>query len=151
MEPMNRPQPDISAMEILFDVKKLMDDVQLIQHFYQNHTDICLQSRSIGELFDKITEARAVYDLEDRRTGLLRDPNEQWAFHAVQAVVWRYAGEFSSIFNLTYYLSGVGCVQVANLHESIVLAFTESGGSDDTRLKCQINQAQQVFFLMRRL
>ena len=100
MELLNRPQPDIPAMEILFDVRNLMKYVRLVGHSDLSLTALTLvQSRPIGELFDKITEAKAVYDIDDRRNKLLRDPNEQWAFHAVQAVVWRYAGERSIQFS----------------------------------------------------
>ena len=42
-----------------------------------------------------------------------------------------------------------GCSQLANIHETIVLAFTESGGSNDTRLKCQLNRASQVVFFSK--
>lgn len=44
--------------------------------------------------FEKIVEALAVYDLS--RDSRDRPPNqqEQWAFHSMQAVLWRLAGTF---------------------------------------------------------
>ncbi|PAV23210.1 imaginal discs arrested [Pyrrhoderma noxium] len=107
-EPLNELQADIPALEVLNDVGKLLREAQ-----------------PLSDGFEKIVEALVVYDLS--RDSRDRPPNqqEQWAFHSMQAVLWRLAG----------------CERLATIEENIVLAFTESGGPDDTRFTMLQNRA----------
>ncbi|KAF9270017.1 hypothetical protein L218DRAFT_849491 [Marasmius fiardii PR-910] len=75
--PLNEIQPHLHPLEILYDVKKLMDE---------NHEQPLMAS------FSKIVQAIGVYDywFEHQFSGL-RD-TDQWAQHAVQGVVWNAAG-----------------------------------------------------------
>ena len=50
------------------------------------------KAQPLEDAFEKVVQALAVYDLsKDFRE---RPPNqqEQWAFHAIQAVLWRLTG-----------------------------------------------------------
>ncbi|EFI28382.1 hypothetical protein CC1G_13916 [Coprinopsis cinerea okayama7 len=110
----NEIQPDLDPLELLFDVKKLMDE--------QNE-------QPLSTAFSKIVQATGLYD---HRLDVSRDressvPNEeyQWAQHAVQAYVWKEAG----------------CSQLAALEEDIVIAFTDIGGDNSIRLSVLLNRA----------
>ncbi|KAF9040419.1 hypothetical protein BDZ89DRAFT_1060507 [Hymenopellis radicata] len=108
--PLNEIQPHIHPLEILFDVKKLLE--------IENE-------QPLSASFVKIIEAMGLYD---RWTETHPDPDNepvQWAQHAVQAVVWHAAG----------------CDRLADIEESIVIAFTEQGSSDNNRLTSILNKA----------
>ncbi|KAI0082698.1 hypothetical protein K474DRAFT_1702690 [Panus rudis PR-1116 ss-1] len=63
----------------------------------------------------------------DFHRGFVMD-TEQWAQHAVQSVIW----------------SSSGCSQLAEIEETVVLAFTEPGSDDNNRLTMTLNRAQRM-------
>ncbi|TFK29908.1 hypothetical protein FA15DRAFT_187068 [Coprinopsis marcescibilis] len=73
----NEIQPDMHPLEVLYDVKKLMDEEN---------------EQPLSAAFTKIVQAMGLYDhwLDVQPAA----PNEehQWAQHAVQSVVWQEAG-----------------------------------------------------------
>ncbi|KAL0946934.1 hypothetical protein HGRIS_013094 [Hohenbuehelia grisea] len=74
---LNEIQPDLHPLEILYDIKKLMD------------VD---NDQPLGESFNKIAQAMGVYDhlMDSKFTTHLY--NAQWAQHCVQSVVWDAMG-----------------------------------------------------------
>ncbi|TDL27540.1 hypothetical protein BD410DRAFT_875728 [Rickenella mellea] len=110
-EPLNELQADIPPFEVLNDVSKLIREAQ-----------------PLSDAFEKMAQASAMYDIARTHTQGPPDPNDQWAFHAVQSIVWRLAG----------------CEKLAIIEEDIVLAFTDSGGNDESRLKVLLNKAQML-------
>ncbi|KAG7098994.1 hypothetical protein E1B28_000880 [Marasmius oreades] len=108
--PLNEVQPHLHPLEILYDVKKLMDE----KH-----------EQPLTASFSKIVQAIGVYDYWfEHRFSTLRD-TDQWAQHAVQAVVWNAAG----------------CEELGSIECDTVIAFTPKGGDDNNRLTCILNQA----------
>ncbi|KAF5380845.1 hypothetical protein D9615_003925 [Tricholomella constricta] len=74
---LNEIQPDLHPLEVLFDVKKLVD----------THND-----QPLSAAFAKIDQAVGLYDHWLDAQGALLVDEEQWAQHAVQSVVWDAAG-----------------------------------------------------------
>ncbi|EDR14280.1 uncharacterized protein LACBIDRAFT_305954 [Laccaria bicolor S238N-H82] len=74
---LNEVQPDLHPLEILYDIKKLLDE--------QNNQPLTVA-------FAKIFQALGLYDhwLDVQLALFVED--QQWAQHAVQSVVWREAG-----------------------------------------------------------
>ncbi|EJD06020.1 uncharacterized protein FOMMEDRAFT_166316 [Fomitiporia mediterranea MF3/22] len=107
-EPLNEIQADIPPMEVLNDCGKLLREAQ-----------------PLGDCFEKVVEALAVYDNAGGFRGSPTTLDDQWAFHAMQSVLWKLAG----------------CERLAMIEESIVLAFTASGGPDDNRFTILQNRA----------
>ncbi|KAF8077980.1 hypothetical protein FPV67DRAFT_1463707 [Lyophyllum atratum] len=110
---LNEIQPDLHPLEVLFDVRKLVDP--------QN-------DQPLSAAFSKIVQAVGVYDHWLDVQGALLVDEEQWAQHAVQSIVW----------------DAVGCSQLASVEESIVIAFTQSGGEDHNRITVLLNKAYKV-------
>ncbi|KAF7363413.1 ANAPC5 domain-containing protein [Mycena sanguinolenta] len=73
--------------------------------------------------FAKIVEGMGLYDQWFEREG--SSDNEQWAQHAVQSIVW----------------SASGCDRLSILEENLVIAFTDVGGEDNSRMTVILNQA----------
>ena len=87
----------------------------------------------------------SVYELSRDTRGGPPLQREQFAFHAVQGYIWRLAGKTCCALFINCALTCVtGCEKLAEIEENIVLAFTESGGNDDTRLKVITYRAQSV-------
>lgn len=88
----------------------------------------------------------SVYELSRDSRGGPPLQSEQYTFHGVQAYIWRLAGESVGKQHGPYndLLLGLGCDKLAEIEENIVLAFSESGGNDDTRLKVITYRAQSV-------
>ncbi|KAJ8083776.1 hypothetical protein PM082_002542 [Marasmius tenuissimus] len=75
--PLNEIQPQLHPLDILHDVKKLMDE----KH-----------EQPLSASFSKIVQSVGVFDYWfENRFSTLRD-DDQWAQHAVQGVVWNAAG-----------------------------------------------------------
>ncbi|GLB34986.1 putative microtubule associated protein [Lyophyllum shimeji] len=74
---LNEIQPVLHPLEVLFDVKKLVDP--------QN-------DQPLSAAFSKISQAVGVYDHWLDSKGALLADEEQWAQHAVQSIVWDAAG-----------------------------------------------------------
>lgn len=74
---LNEIQPDLHPLEVLFDVKKLLDE--------QN-------GQPLSAAFVKIHEAIGLYDYWLDMQLALPMVEEQWAQHAVQSLVWAAAG-----------------------------------------------------------
>ncbi|KAG6854307.1 hypothetical protein C0991_008202 [Blastosporella zonata] len=74
---LNELQPDLHPLEVLFDVKKLIDT----QH-----------DQPMSAAFSKIDQAVGLYDHWLDAQGAPLVDEEQWAQHAVQSVVWDAIG-----------------------------------------------------------
>lgn len=109
----NEIQPDMDPLEVLFDVKKLMDEEN---------------GQPLSAAFNKIIEAMGLYDhtLDVRRdrSSAIPSMDYQMAQHAVQSIVWQEAG----------------CHRLADIHENIVIAFTDIGSENSTRLTMLLNK-----------
>ncbi|KAG6818143.1 hypothetical protein H0H87_000048 [Tephrocybe sp. NHM501043] len=94
-------------------------------HYLRNEVTAARKDQPMSAAFSKISEAAGLYDnwLEAQGAPLLEE--EQWASHAVQSVVW----------------DAIGCVQVASLEESILLAFTQPGTEDHNRITMLLNRS----------
>ncbi len=85
-------------------------------------------------LYDRWTETHPDADNESL----------QWAQHAVQAVVWHAAGTWFELRLFWALIRLAGCDRLADIEESIVIAFTEQGSSDNNRLTSILNKAYKV-------
>ncbi|KAF9005620.1 hypothetical protein BDQ17DRAFT_1353475 [Cyathus striatus] len=74
---LNEIQPDLHPLEILFDVKKLLDE--------QN-------DQPVYAAFIRIAQALGLYDHWLDTQLMIPVEEEQWAQHAAQSIVWRVAG-----------------------------------------------------------
>ncbi|KAJ7582745.1 hypothetical protein C8J56DRAFT_791650 [Mycena floridula] len=111
--PLNEIQPNLEPLEVLFDVKKLMDE---------------RNEQPLSAAFSKIIQAIGLYDYSVDTYPNARRHVQQWAQHAVQAIVWDAAG----------------CHQLSEIEQNIVLAFTGIGGDDNTRITTILNQAYKI-------
>jgi anaphase-promoting complex subunit 5 len=71
--PINEIQPDLHPLEILYDVRKLLQE----EH-----------GQPLTAAFRRITEAMGLRDLSAEAPA----KDEQWAHYAVQAIAWSAAG-----------------------------------------------------------
>ncbi|PIL23911.1 hypothetical protein GSI_13662 [Ganoderma sinense ZZ0214-1] len=118
LEPGGRPiinevQPDMHPLEILADVKKLMN----VHH-----------QQPLALAYERIVQAIGLYDHYIDVQGGQFVESEQLAQHAVQSVLW----------------NNFGCTKLARIEEDIVIAFSEVGGDDNTRLTVTLNRAYHV-------
>ncbi|KAL5529052.1 hypothetical protein ACEPAG_5026 [Sanghuangporus baumii] len=107
-EPLNEIQPDMPPLEVLNDVGKLLREAQ-----------------PLSDCFEKVAEGLALHAYHRDYRGSPVGQDDQWAFHAMQAILWRLAG----------------CEKLAIVEENIVLAFSGSGDSDDIRFTTIQNRA----------
>lgn len=109
----------------------------------------------MSDCFEKMVQALGIYDLPQHTLYASSPEVEQWAFHAMQAVLWRLSGGDDAIYISTWSspdrFSEKGCESLAQIEENIVLTFTESGGSDDNRFTMIRNKAEAVCCLILRL
>ncbi|EJD53043.1 hypothetical protein AURDEDRAFT_157608 [Auricularia subglabra TFB-10046 SS5] len=106
-------QEHTHSFDVLWDVKKIMDSGQPLAH-----------------AFEKLVEATAVHDMWADKPDPRPPPppaEDQWANHAVQAILWREAGQ----------------EVVAQTEENIVLTFTPAGSDNDARLSALFGRARQ--------
>ncbi|KAL1947766.1 hypothetical protein VTO73DRAFT_13490 [Trametes versicolor] len=75
--------------------------------------------------YEKVMQAIGLYDHYIDVQGGLFTESEQYAQHAVQSLIWNF----------------FGCSKIARVEEDIVIAFTEYGSEDNTRLTVQLNRA----------
>ncbi|KAH6918616.1 hypothetical protein BKA70DRAFT_1247713 [Coprinopsis sp. MPI-PUGE-AT-0042] len=118
----NEIQPDLDPLEVLFDVKKLIDEEN---------------EQPLSAAFEKIVQAMGLYDhrLDSGKIDFgkpppssIPDENYQWARHTVESVVWQEAG----------------CIKLADISERIVIAFTDVGSEDSNRLTVLVNRAYRT-------
>jgi anaphase-promoting complex subunit 5 len=77
--PLNEIQPHLEPLEVLFDVKKLLDE--------QNE-------QPTTAAFTKLCQALGLYDHWADTHPSVPLAGQQWAHHAVQSHVWNAAGGF---------------------------------------------------------
>ncbi|KAH7870821.1 uncharacterized protein C8R40DRAFT_1125250 [Lentinula edodes] len=75
--PINEVQPNLNPLDILYDVKKLMDETN---------------EQPLSASFLKIAESLGVFDLWCDTNMNTTKESDQWAQHTVQAIVWNAAG-----------------------------------------------------------
>ncbi|KAI0637056.1 hypothetical protein C8Q77DRAFT_1095769 [Trametes polyzona] len=86
---------------------------------------IVANQQPLTAAYEKVMQAIGLYDhYIDAQGGLFVD-SEQYAQHAVQSIIWNF----------------FGCSKLARIEEDIVLAFTEPGSDDNTRLSITLNRA----------
>ncbi|KAJ3546950.1 hypothetical protein NM688_g5456 [Phlebia brevispora] len=82
----------------------------------------------MSAVFEKIVEASVLYDCwSDFQRDAITEA-EQWGPHAVQALSWGLLGDH----------------QLAAIEDQVVIAFTESGGADNTRLAAILSCAYHI-------
>ncbi|OCH95526.1 hypothetical protein OBBRIDRAFT_816439 [Obba rivulosa] len=96
---------------------EILSDVRKLMHI-NNH-------QPLSAAFERIIQAVGLYDHWIDVQGAAFFESEQWGQHAVQSVVW----------------SMHGCVELAQIEESVVTAFTEVGGNDNNRVVVTLNRA----------
>jgi hypothetical protein len=142
---LNEIQPDLHPLEVLFDVKKLIDEqnVFLSSWFSTTLWNIWSQEQPLSVAFTKIYEAVGLYDHWLDVQLAFPVGGEQWAQHAVQSCVWAAAGMFH-IFVVALCWRQAGCDALAAIEENVVIAFTEQGGDDNNRITMLLNRAYKV-------
>ena len=90
---LNTVQPDLHPVEILFDVKKLMQ-VQNVRGFQieERVTDTFCQEQPLSASFEKIYQFVGWYDQWIDLHGNILRQRDQDAFHAVHSLIWSIAG-----------------------------------------------------------
>lgn len=110
--------------------KPILNDIQPDLHPLEVLFDVqklvqISNQQPLSASFEKIVQATGLYDhwLDVQRGAFVEA--EQWGQHAVQSVVWNMHGS----------------IQLAQVEENIVTAFTEVGGDDNNRLIVNLNRA----------
>ena len=147
--PINEIQFFLHPLELLADVKKLLQVgnvrneqltlyLLIVDRFHH-------QNQPMSASFEKIAQAVSLFDTwHDFHRGFVTD-SEQWAQHAVQSSVWASAGMLNVPFLTAPNLDGgIGCAKLADIEESVVLAFTDPGSNDNSRLTATVNRAYRV-------
>ncbi|CAL1704828.1 unnamed protein product [Somion occarium] len=107
-------KPPINEIQFFLHPLELLSDVKKL-----------LQNQPLSASFEKISQAVSLFDTwYDFHRGFVTD-SEQWAQHAVQSSVWDSAG----------------CARLADIEETVVLAFTDPGSDDNNRLTAAVNRA----------
>ncbi|KAK7693589.1 hypothetical protein QCA50_003158 [Cerrena zonata] len=110
-------KPPINEIQFFLHPLELLSDVKKLLQVGNN--------QPLSASFEKIAQAVSLFDTwHDFHRGFVTD-SEQWAQHAVQSSVW----------------SSAGCAKLADIEESVVLAFTDPGSNDNNRLTVTVNKA----------
>lgn len=94
--PINEIQPNLNPLDILYDIRKLMNEANVRRHsavlFLLTHTQTSTKEQPLSASFIKIVEALGVFDHWcDGKTSTVKE-SDQWAQHVVQANIWNAAG-----------------------------------------------------------
>ncbi|TFK76479.1 hypothetical protein BDN72DRAFT_785411 [Pluteus cervinus] len=113
--------------------KPALNEIQPDLHPLEVLYDVCKlldeeNNQPLSAAFSKILQAVGLYDHWIDVQMAVPNEADQWAQHAVQSIVW----------------SAAGCDRLTTVEESIVLAFTEHGGSDNSRLTVLMNRAYRM-------
>lgn len=113
-------KPIINELQAYLHPLEILNDVKkLMQVSHQ---------QPLSATFEKITEALAAHDYWTDKHMFYPVESEQWAQHAVQSVAWSMAG----------------CTRLANIEETIVIAFSHRGCSDNSRITMIANRAYRL-------
>jgi len=90
----NEIQPDLHPAEILFDVRKLIDDKNVcVAHPRLGAGWLPSQEEALSSAFNKVIEALGLYDHWLDSQSAVPNDDHQWAQHAVQSIIWSEAGK----------------------------------------------------------
>jgi anaphase-promoting complex subunit 5 len=132
---------------VLFDVKKLLEEQSVsfaVHHLSVIMTVIC-KDQPLSVAFKRIVESIGLYDHYIEAQGHQTVPLEQWSQHAVQAAVWRIAGElYYRDYQKLFIKETVGRSKLAAVESNIVTAFTNSEGNNNERLNVTFARAYEV-------